>query len=125
MSLDKIQVSQASAHPRTPKKEVGTGVSFQFSPDGSGFARSKRSRDCEEVRRGRSHKRSPRLVGLRLLDPPEAEQRTILWVDTGLPHRHLAPATAHGLKEGNGIIQKITMHLKKRLLRCIKLPLDV
>jgi hypothetical protein len=50
-----------STRPRTPKKEVGTGISFQFRNE-QFFARSRKSRDCAEAYRGTSHKRSRRLT---------------------------------------------------------------
>ena len=70
-----------SVHPRTPKKESGTGVSFQFRNE-QFFARSRaisqaakldppgrgawlprvNSRDCAEAYRGTSQKRSRRLT---------------------------------------------------------------
>jgi hypothetical protein len=70
----------AGAHPRMAIKEVGTGVDFQFRNE-QFFARSRKSRDCAEAYRGTSHKRSRRLVSLRLIDA-EIAKKGHLWMET-------------------------------------------
>jgi hypothetical protein len=44
-----ILTSAASARPQMNIWIMGPSVSFQFSPAGAGFARSRKSRDCAEA----------------------------------------------------------------------------
>jgi len=55
-----------------PKKEVGTGVSSQFSPDEAGFAKSRKSRDDAESRLVGTRFRKRAIYGWKLVNAGNA-----------------------------------------------------